>query len=144
MIVCGKEVYIISRSGQVAEVNAFAKECGVLQIPIVDAAVVFEDPYNGEIYFLVMRNALYVESMDHHLIPPFIMQEAGLVVNDVAKIHCRQRTQEDHSIIDRDSKLHIRLRLEGIFSSFPTRKPSVEDLQRDHIECIYLSPADWN
>ena len=67
MIVCGKEVYIISKSGQVAEVNAFAKECGVLQIPIVDAAVVFEDPYNGEIYFLVMRNALYVESMDHHL-----------------------------------------------------------------------------
>ena len=120
MIVCGKEVYIISRSGQVAEVNAFAKECGVLQIPIVDAAVVFEDPYDGNIYFLVMRNALYVESMDHHLIPPFIMREAGLVVNDVAKIHCRQRTQEDHSIIDRDSKLHICLRLEGIFSSFPT------------------------
>ena len=88
--------------------NAFAKECGVLQIPIVDAAVVFEDPYDGNIYFLVMRNALYVESMDHHLIPPFIMREAGLVVNDVAKIHCWQRTQEDHSIIDRDSKLLFR------------------------------------
>ena len=144
MIVCGEEVYIISRSGQVAEVNAFAKECGVLQIPIVDAAVVFEDPYDGDIYFLVMRNALYVESMDHHLIPPFIMQEAGLVVNHVAKIHCQQRTQEDHRIIDKGSELHIRLRLEGIFSSFPTRRPSAEDLQRDHIECIYLSPADWN
>ena len=74
MIVCGKEVYVISRSGQVAEVFAFAKECSVLQIPIVDAAIVFEDPYNGNIYFLVMRNALYVESMDHHLIPPFIMR----------------------------------------------------------------------
>ena len=74
MIVCGKEVYIISRLGQVAEVNAFAKECGVLQIQIVDAAVVFEDPYDGDIYFLVLQNALYVESMDHHLIPPFIMR----------------------------------------------------------------------
>ena len=51
MIVCDKEVYIISRSGQVAEVNAFAKECGVLQILIVDAAVVFEDPYDGDIYY---------------------------------------------------------------------------------------------
>ena len=77
MIVCRREVYIISRSGQVAEVNAFAKECGVLQILIIDAVVVFEDPYNGEIYFLVMHNALYVESMDHHLIPPFIMREAS-------------------------------------------------------------------
>ena len=91
-----------------------------------------------------MQNALYVEFMDHHLIPPFIMREARLVVNDVAKIHCKWRTQEDHSIIDWDSKLHIYLRLDGIFSSFPTRKPSDADLQREHIECIYLSPANWN
>ena len=81
MVVCGRDVYVISKSGQVVEVNAFAKECGVLQILIIDAAVVFEDPYNGNIYFLVIGNALYVESMDHHLIPPFIMREAGLVVN---------------------------------------------------------------
>ena len=144
MIVCRRDVYIISRSGQVAEVNAFAKECGVLQIPIIDAAIVFEDPYNGNIYFVEMRNALYVESMDHHLIPPFIMREAGLIVNDVAKIHCKRHTQEDHSIINQDSKLHIRLRLDIIFSSFPTRKPSDEDLQRDHIKCIYLSLVNWN
>ena len=104
--------YIISKSGQVADVNSFAKERGVLQIPIVDAAVVFKDPYNGDIYFLVMQNALYVESMDHHLIPPFIMQEAGLVVNDIPKIHCQHCSQEDHSIIDCDSKLHICLKLE--------------------------------
>ena len=87
----------------------------MLQISIIDAAVVFEDPYTEDIYALVLRNALYVELMDHHFIPPFIIREARLVVNDVAKIHCQQRTQEDHSIIDKGSKLHIRLRLEGIF-----------------------------
>ena len=80
MIVCGKHVYIMSKSGLVAEVNAFAKECGILKVPIVDAAVVFKDPYTGNVYLLVMRNILHVLSMDHHLIPPFIMREAGLVV----------------------------------------------------------------
>ena len=40
--------------------------------------------------------------------------------------------------------MHIRLKLEDIFSLFLTQKPSKEDLQRDHIECIYLSPAHWN
>ena len=34
--------------------------------------------------------------------------------------------------------------LDGIFSSFPTRRLSNEDLQRNHIECIYLSLANWN
>ena len=29
----------------------------------------------------MMRNALYVPSMPHNLIPPFIMREAGIVVN---------------------------------------------------------------
>lgn len=54
MIVCGSNVYIISKPGQVTEVNAFAKECVVLHIPSVDATVVFEDPYEGNIYLLVM------------------------------------------------------------------------------------------
>ena len=56
MIVCGRDVYIISKSGQIAEVNAFAKECGILQIPIIDAAVIFDDPYDGDIYLLVMQH----------------------------------------------------------------------------------------
>ena len=132
MIVCGRDVYIISKLGQVMEVNVFAKEWGILQILIVDAAVIFEDPYDGDIYLLVMQNALYVESMNHYLIPPFIMREAGLVVNDVAKIHCQYCTQEDHSIIDQDTKLYIQLKLEGIFSSFLTQKPAKEDLQKPY------------
>jgi hypothetical protein len=37
-------------------------------------------------YLLIVRNALHVPSMQHNLIPPFIMREAGLVVNDVPKM----------------------------------------------------------
>ena len=55
MIVCGGEVFIISRSGQVVEVNAFVKECGVLQILIINAAVVFEDPYDSFFISLCKR-----------------------------------------------------------------------------------------
>ena len=34
--------------------------------------------------------------------------------------------------------------MKASFLCFRLEKPSVEDLQRDHIECIYLSPANWN
>ena len=58
MIVCGKDVYVISKLGQTVEVNAFAKECGVLQIPIIDSAIVFEYPCNGDIYLLLIPLSL--------------------------------------------------------------------------------------
>ena len=41
--------------------------------------------------------------MDHNLIPPFILREAGLTVNERPKIHTEpeKRNKFDHSIIDK-------------------------------------------
>ncbi len=79
-------------------------------------------------YLLTFKNALYVPSMSHNLIPPFIMQEAGLIVNDVPQIHtCTEDlTNKTHCILtdgeEDDPKLKIPLKLDGIFSYFEMRK----------------------
>ena len=49
-------------------------------------------------YILVLRNALHVPSMKNNLIPPFVMREAGIKVNDTPKIQTSNPTEEDHSI----------------------------------------------
>ena len=54
----------------------------------------------------------YVPSMPHNLIPPFIiLRGAGLIVNDRPLIHTdpEMRDPNNHSILDNDSDLHIRL-----------------------------------
>ena len=57
-------------------------------VPIVGAMIIYdEDEYSGKLYFLVAHNVLYVESVDHNLIPPFILREIGLIVNERPKIH---------------------------------------------------------
>jgi hypothetical protein len=43
---------------------------------------------------------LYVESMNTNLIPPFILREGGLIVNDKPKILCEHPTEDDHTIKD--------------------------------------------
>ena len=89
MVVVGKQATIIQHSGRTVEVNAFADVCKKVEnVPIVDAAVAYDCPYTMKTYILIMRNALYIPTMKHNLIPPFIMREAGLVVNDVPRIHC--------------------------------------------------------
>ena len=60
--------------------------------------------------------------------PQFIMREEGLEVRDTPKIHVKEPTVEYHSIYFSDECLRIPLILNGIFSSFPTRRPTTQDL----------------
>ena len=86
-VVClGKHCSVIRRTGVTMKVNAFASEVGSLSnIPVVDAVVVFDCPYTRESYFMLMYNCLYIPSMECHLIPPFILREAGLYVSDTSE-----------------------------------------------------------
>jgi hypothetical protein len=71
MSVVGRHAYIISYTEKVAEVNPFTPDYDSMEVPIIDAAVRYEYPYDGASYILVIRNALYVPSMKNNLMPPF-------------------------------------------------------------------------
>ena len=91
MVVIGAQGTIIQKTGRYTDVNALSSDVGTLsRVPIVDAAVAHDCPFYGRKILMVARNALCVESMDHNLVPPFIMREAGLEVNERAKIHTPQ------------------------------------------------------
>ena len=96
-------------------------------------------------YLLVVQNALYIESMTHNLIPPFIMREAGLVVNDTCRIHSPSVEENTHTIHNPKTGLVINLQLEGIFSIFDTRVPNDLDFESD-TDPVILTPEGrkWN
>ena len=73
--------------------------------------------------------------------PPFILQEAGLVVNNTTLIHVNESTLETHSIIYRESSLRIPLQLGGIFSYFPTRALNEDEMEDPgQYKAVFLSP----
>ena len=117
---------------------------------MVNAVVQYDSPLDGKEYMLVIQNVLCIPSMSNNLIPPFIMRENGIVVNECAKIHCEDLTREDHAIIFKGYDFHIPLQLHGIFSYFVTRKPDVELLEGVHEPLNYatefytLTPTRWN
>ena len=78
MVVIGAQGTIIQNTGKYADVNGFSPDVGTMsRVPIVDSAMGYDRPISGKTTLLAARNALFVESMDHNLIPPFIMREAG-------------------------------------------------------------------
>ena len=143
MPVVGKHAYIIANSGKKVDVSPFMPDYQPLKGPLVDAMVRYDDPYNGKSYILVLWNALYVLSMDNNLIPPFMLWEMGFTMNDVPKIHKVDPTVDDHAITFMEMGFRIPLSLWGIFSYFPTSKPTHEDLLNP-TEVYILSPARWN
>ena len=143
MPVIGRNARVISTSDKTCDVKAFSPEIRPLKVKMVDAAVEYICPYSGQSYILVIRNGLYVPSMAHNLIPPFIMREVGIRVNDTAKIHLSNPTEEDHAIIFAEENFRIPLRLNGIFSFFETEKPSVASLN-DGENVFVLTPEKWN
>ena len=124
------------------DVSPFTPDYKPLMVLLVDATVKYDNPYNGKSYILVLQNALHVPSMDNNVIPPFMLREMGVTVNDVPKIHKEDPTVDDHAITFAEMGFRIPLSLWGIFSYFPTSKPTHDDLLNPN-EVYILSPATW-
>lgn len=141
--VVGYNAFIVNTTGKTCDVHAFSPDLPPLTVPLVDAAVKYESPFDGTEHVLVIMNALHVPSMKHNLIPPFMIREAGIQLKDVPKIHVEDPSVDDHAILFPQTGFRIPLSLWGTFSYFPTTKPREEDLL-DPNSVFVLTPSRWN
>ena len=143
MAVVGRHAYILSDMGRTAKVNPFTPDYKSMQVPIVDAAVQYECPYSGMLHILIIRNALHVPSMKHNLVPPFMIREEGIQVNDTPKIQVNDPMTSDHSIYFPETDFRIPLSLWGVFSYFPSLKLTAQTLKETE-EVYLLMLSHWN
>jgi hypothetical protein len=111
MFVASKHAYILADSGKTATVRAFSPDIIPIETRIVVCAFLYECPYTNKIHILVAYNALYVPKMTHNLVPPFLLREAGLIVNETPKIQVVDPGINDHSIYFSGAKLRVPLAL---------------------------------
>ena len=128
---------------ETVDVAPFSPDYKPISVELVDAALKYECPYSGEIKILIIRRGVHVPSMTHNLLPPFMLREAGITINEVPKIHVTSPTEEHHAITFQETNFRISLSLHGAFSYFPTSKPSIKELEEP--EDVYvLTPTIWN
>ena len=76
MAVIGSNATEIQDTGRYADVNAFANDVGQMKrVPIKDMVISYHCPYQKKTFLLIIKNALHVPSMNHNLIPMFILDE---------------------------------------------------------------------
>ena len=136
--------YILNYTGRTAEVSPFTSSYGDLKnVPIVDAIIPYDCLYHGGTYLLVCHIALFVILMTQNLIPPFILREIYIIVNNVPKKQSPDPDDTTHSIWFPDSGFCIALSLRGIFFYFLTCKPTREELVSTE-NILVMTPQDQN
>ena len=97
-----------------------------MMVKLVDVAIQYDNPCDGKSYILVMQNSLHVLSMQHTLLQPFMLREAGIIImNNLPKIQQYSPNVGDHVIIFPEMGLLIPLSLWNILSYFPMMKPKM-------------------
>ena len=144
----GNGAYIVNDTGHSVSVDGFINSLGSLQgIPIVTAAVAYDDPSTFQTCIPLYPESLYMENLTRHLLCPNQMRANQVIVHDIPLIYTQpeDRNKHQHSIITSDPELHIPLKLDGTTSYFDTRKPTDEEV-KGNANCIHIymtSDAPW-
>ena len=145
MFVAGKDVHVLAKTGRTASVQAYDPSMQPVQLDIIDCAVLYESSLTGRKVLMIVEGAIYSPTMDHNLVPPFMLREAGVVVDTTPKCQANSPNDNHHSLYWPGVDLRIPLQLLGIFSYFPTRVPTQDELNDESIPVIRISPeGPWD
>ena len=121
MVIIGHQATVLEHTGKCTDVRPFSNDCSKLEsVPIVDAAVAYDCPYSMETYILAIKNALHVPSMEHNLIPPFILRGTTLRVLEESTQHYGTHKVLAGSVVEGCVSLTCRQTITGV-QSFVTR-----------------------
>ena len=118
MAVVSRNCYILAETQRHVDVNLFMPVYPPIKAQLVDVAIQYDSPYDGKSHILVIRNAIHMPLMKNNLLPPFMLSEAGITVNDKAKIHLSDSSMDNHAIVFPETGFRIHLSLWGVFSYF--------------------------
>ena len=111
----------------------------------ITAVVAYDHPTTGEVYMLVINQAILIPRMKANLLSTMQMRDNDLRVNDEPKSMVLNPTEDNHAIVvptTGNESLRIPLALDGVISYFPTRKPTAEEYENTPLEMIIDLTAD--
>ncbi len=142
MAVAGQDCTIIAKSGHYATVTPFSGDLPVMEkVEIGDVTIAFGNPFSGKMCLLIMKNVLLIPSMDHNPLPPFLVQETLLFLDETPKFQFTALLLENHTIHDDKTGSRIHLQLNGTFLYFESKSLTVEKQETwENYHVVYLTP----
>ena len=145
----GSHVYTVQDTGAYVNVDGFTTTLGtVKKVAICTMAVAYDCPYTLSTYILFFHQALYIKGMTTNLISPFQLRVFGVTVKDTPLQHLSEDERSTNQHCIHVGELFIPLDLKGTMSGFPSRKPTLSEVQDTSGACgIHIhvtSEAAWD
>ena len=119
----GEGVMIVNATDRYVTATPFVNSLGTIKkVPIVTAAVAYDDPRSGKVVVLVIHQALYFPEMQRCLMCPMQLRLNDVVINQRSKFLTSHPTEKDHAIVVED--LLICLSINKVASYFDARTPT--------------------
>ena len=119
---------VLELTGEKVNVFPFSEDLPAVQeVPIATVMTIWESPKTGELWMLVIHEALYFgERLKESLLCPNQIRAAGNLVQDTPK---QFDPQSAHSIII-PNRVELPLDMHGVISHLRTRKPMAEEIEQ--------------
>ena len=96
----GDGVMIVNATDRYVTATPFVKSLGsIKKVPIVTAAVAYDDPRSGKVVVLIIHQALYFSEMQRCLLCPMQLRLNDVVINERPKFLTMHPTELDHAIV---------------------------------------------
>ena len=138
-IVAGANCCLMHYTTRECDVSPYRDDyASIKNVPIVQAATAYQSPYTGQVYILILNEALWMgDSMKHTLINPNQLRHYGVKVQD------NPCSNEPMHIMTEDSNFNLELKMRGTTIFADTYTPSEKELH-DCPHIVLSSSQEWN
>ena len=111
------------------------------------SALAYDDALTGESVILVVHQAIHIPDLSNNLLLTMQLRLNDVMVNDAPRFLTDKPTQLTYTLViptdNFDNPYVIPMSLHGVASSFPTRKPTVEEYKSlPHLVLTSVEPAN--
>ena len=134
--VVGKNSLMFHDYGRPVRVSGYHPRDGVKECRTVSAAVAYDHPQTGQVYILIINQAIEIPHLENHLLCPMQCRVNGVRVNDVPNILVDNPDTTTHASgvpdpIDKSNMLYLPLSSSGVTSYFHCRKPTTAEFDNE-------------
>ena len=111
----------------------------------ISGVLAYTYPTTGEIYHLVVHQAIHIPHLDHHLLCPFQCREHGIEIDERPKFQVSNPTDTTHAIVandERKRRVVMPLSLVGITSVLYCHKPTMAEFESGDYSSIEMTSQD--
>jgi hypothetical protein len=142
--VLGKDALIFLDHQRPVNVHGYDPALGSKKYRTVSGALAYDHPETGQVYHILINQAIEIPTLDHCLLCPFQCRVNDVIIHDTPKFLTQNPTVASHAITVPDPDkpgqlLHLPLALDGVTSYLPVRKPTADEFRSGNFARIELT-----